>query len=107
MKTFQVDQVLMVLGENASENESLIKESNTDFIWLHLDKFPSGHIIIQSNIVSQSVLQIAAQKCLENTKYKNLKNVSIVFTTISNLNLTDKKGEVEFKSNRKTTRFKI
>ena len=107
MKTFTVEEIGIILGENANENEQVINESHPDFIWLHLDKFPSGHVVIQSNVVSQQILQIAAQKCLENTKYKNLKNISVIFTTISNLKFTEKKGEVEFRSNRKTSRFKI
>ena len=107
MKTFRIDAVVVILGENASENEALIKDSDPDHIWLHLDKFSSGHVVIQSNVVTQVMLQLAAQKCLQNTKYKNMRNVSIVFTPISNLKCTSKKGEVEFKSNRKTRRFKI
>jgi hypothetical protein len=35
------------LGENAHENDSLVKTSHQDFVWCHLENQPSPHAVIQ------------------------------------------------------------
>lgn len=107
MKSFHINEVHILLGENENDNDSLLKVAHNDHIWLHLDKFPSGHAVIQTGTINDELLHFTGQKCLENTKFRHLKNVKIVYTKISNVKLTEKKGEVIFKSNRKTNRFKL
>ena len=37
------------LGKNAQDNWDIIKNAEVNWIWMHLDKFPSGHVIICKN----------------------------------------------------------
>ena len=85
----------------------LVSESEPDHTWIHLESFPSGHVIVQCAEPSNEVLVHAMKTCLDGTKYKNMKNVKVSVTKVSNLKLTNVLGEVEFKSNRKVQSLKI
>lgn len=102
MKYFKYQNINILLGQNAKENNKLIIScKNSNYIWLHLNSFSSGHILIESENLDEKLLQYAGKICLYNTKYKNQKNIKCCYSTISNLILTEREGEVEFKSNRK------
>ena len=75
--------------------------TNKNFIWMHLHSFPSGYIIIESENPTHEILELAGNLCKSHTKYKNIKNLKICYTAISNLIKGEKVGEVYFKSNRK------
>ena len=114
MKTQNMQNVLIKLGENAKENMQLISEASPHHIWLHLDAFPSGHCIIETSFPLSShtedhnaLIQGAGNFCLQHTKFKNLKHIKVSVTYVSNLKKTDKIGEVEFNSNRKVFRFRL
>ena len=107
MKEFDVDGITMRLGETAKENWQLIGESNSDHMWMHLNSYPSGHIVIKSDNVTDELLQEAAQLCKENTKYRNLRNLKLCYTKVSNLKDGEKPGSVHFKSNRQVKTIKI
>lgn len=102
MKDFKYQNVNILLGQNSKENQQLIIScTNSNYVWLHLNSFPSGHILIECENVDNEILQYAGKICLSHTKYKNQINIKCCYTPISNVILTEKKGEVEFKSNRK------
>lgn len=102
MKDFKYQNINILLGQNAKENNQLIIScTNSNYIWLHLNSFSSGHILIESENINNELLQYAGKICLFHTKYKNQKNIKCCYTTISNLILTEIEGEVEFRSNRK------
>lgn len=107
MKVFEYDDTVVNLGQNALENTQLVGESNPNHVWVHLESFPSGHVIIQCEEPSNEVLTYAMNICLEGTRQKNMKNVKASVTKVSNLILTDTPGEVIFKSNRKVKSIKI
>ena len=107
MKVFEYESVVIKLGENALENTQLIKDALPNYTWIHLKSFPSGHVIIETEETTPALLSHAASICLQGTKQKKMKNVVTSVTSISNLYLTDKMGEVEFKSNRKVLSIKI
>jgi hypothetical protein len=103
MKLINLDDdsnTIIKLGKNAQENWNLI-ETNENFIWMHLNSFPSGHIIIENENPSNEMLYICGLHCKENTKYKNLKNLKVCYTTVGNLIKGKEIGSVYFKSKRK------
>ena len=99
METFE--EKIIKIGQSAKENWDLIDNSNQNYIWLHLDSFPSCHIVIEDENPSNELLLESARLCKENTKYRNLKNLKICYTTISNLIKGNEIGSVSYKSNRK------
>ena len=107
MKEFDIDKIIIKLGENKKENWELLKDVNPDFYWLHLNSFSSGYIIIEDTNPSDDILKEGAKICLSNTKYRNLKNIKICYTRCKNLIKGKNIGEVYFKSNRQVKDFII
>ena len=100
MKETVINDVKYIIGKNAEENWNLLdalKKINENYVWFHLDKFSSCYVIMcvtLSEINSQDYLYYGAQLCKENTKYKNMKNLKIVYTTLNKLTKTKTIGEV-------------
>ena len=99
MKTEEFNDTQIIIGQNAKENWNIIN-FNCDFIWLHLNSFPSCHVIIKDNNPDEEVLNYAAQLCKDNTKFKNLKNVKVCNTKCNNLKKGPDVGSVIYKSKR-------
>ena len=102
MKEFIEDNITIKLGENAKENWKLLN-TNPNFIWMHLDSFPSCHVIIETENPSKDVILIGATLCKSHTKYKNIKNIKVCMTTCGNLKKGENVGSVIFKSKRKVS----
>ena len=100
MKLITVEDTIIKLGTNKKENWDMLK-TNKNFIWMHLNSFPSGYIIIENENPDENILQQAGIFCKENTKYKNMRNIKVCYTTVGNVIKGDNTGEVYFKSNRK------
>ena len=100
MKTFEFENIQFLLGQNAQENWDLLN-CNDEFLWLHLNSFPSCYVIIESTDVTQNMVEFAANLCKKNTKYKNVPNIKVCYTKCSNLKKGNEVGSVTFKSNRK------
>ena len=108
MKYFIFNEIQIVLGENSEENWELIEKfKNKNVYWLHLNSFSSGHVIILTNNISDSLLKYCGNICRRYSKYKNLKNIKICYTHISNIKKGKDKGEVMFNSNRKVKTYLI
>lgn len=107
MKDFACQGVALKLGQRDFENDKLIDEARPEHMWVHLNSFPSGHVIIESDDVDDKVLQFAGQLCLQHSKVKHLRSVKAIATPISNLKKTGTLGEVQFVSKRQTRIFEI
>lgn len=89
------------IGKNAEDNWRIIKESSGDDLWFHLNSFPSPHVILRNDVdVTEYILE-CAKLCKLNSKYKNIRNIKIVYTRVDNLEFGDKVGSVNFISKRK------
>ena len=106
MKIENVDDIIIKLGTNKEENWSMLK-TNKKFIWMHLRSFPSGYIIIENENPPHEILELAGNLCKSNTKYKNMINLKICYTTVGNVIKGEKVGEVYFKSNRKVNTINL
>lgn len=99
MKKDLFNETTIILGENAQDNWNII-DFESDYIWLHLNSFPSCHIIIQDENPDNETLMYAAELCKENTKYRNLRNLKICYTKCNNLKKGTDIGSVIYKSKR-------
>ncbi len=100
VKFFVYDDISYKIGENANDNNELIQSVDSNYYWLHMNDFPSPHVIICKNILTENAIHIATKLCVlyGKKKYKHLKSFNVIITKINNLLLTDIPGEVEFKS---------
>jgi len=85
MKTEIFEETNIKIGQNAQENWNLIDVFNQNYIWMHLNSFPSCYVVIENEDPSNELLVEGARLCKDNTKYKNMKDIKICYTTISNL----------------------
>lgn len=100
MKEEVFNETTIIIGKNAQENWDII-DFDSDDIWLHLNSFPSCHVIIKDNDPDIETITYAAKLCRDNTKYKNLKNLKVCYTKCNNLNKGKDPGSVTYKSKRK------
>jgi predicted ribosome quality control (RQC) complex YloA/Tae2 family protein len=100
MKEFIYNNTKIVVGQSAQENWDMI-EFDTDKVWLHLNSFPSCHVIIDDIAPNEDTIIYAARLCKDYTKYRNLKNVKVCYTKCSNLIKGTDVGSVIYKSKRK------
>lgn len=107
MKEYHHNESLIQVGETAPENWGLIDTSSPEWWWFHLKSFPSAHVVLQKNDITEDDLIVAANHCKMATKYRNLKNVKVSYCRIKNLKKTDKVGAVTYLSKRQVKEIKI
>lgn len=100
-----VNGIKYILGENDKENHKIIKESDKDFWWFHLNDCESGHCIINTEKINNNIITIAGNYIKKYSKLKNNNNVKICYTRIENIKILDKPGMVEFYNNKKLCIF--
>ena len=89
-----IDNIIFRLGKNAKENFELIDCASKDDYWFHIDDEPSGHCIVAHNIMTKEIIITASLMVKENSKFKDKKNVKIIYTQISNIKKTKILGQV-------------
>jgi len=106
MKCIEYNNIKFYIGENAKDNWQLLDDSNMinkNFIWFHLNSFSSPYVIMYSTIEDiknksenniDDFLTFGANLCKENSKYKFLKDIKIIYTSLKKLKKTDNIGEV-------------
>ena len=95
----------ILMGENDRENDILVRQSKPKWTWVHLEKGPSPHAVIEAERATTEELYTAANLVVENSKRRFEKNVKVIYIQIRNLRLTEKAGEVILK--KKANKIKI
>ena len=99
---------LIRVGKNAQHNWNLISEADQNDIWLHLESFPSPHITISrvdhDEPIPKYIIREGAQLCKSNSKMKNMKNLTVMYTLIKNVKKTKTVGEVDVKGKYQTVK---
>ena len=106
MKVIIKDNIVYKIGQNAQENWDLL-DNNANFVWFHLRSFPSCHVVVETEDITEDVVVEGANLCLKNTKYRNLKNVKVNYTPLKNIKKSDTIGAVHFISNKKVRTITI
>ena len=96
-------EIKYVVGKNAVDNWKIYKESSQTDTIFHLNKFSSPYVIINVPFkdITNEQIYTAAQLCKSKSKYKNLPNLGVLYTSISNTSLASKPGAFHINSNRK------
>jgi predicted ribosome quality control (RQC) complex YloA/Tae2 family protein len=105
MKEIIIENTTYRIGQNAVDNTQLIKGSEPEFIWVHLEKFPSAHVIICKTEPTPDEIQEAIRLVWENSKYK-FKNIGMIYCKVKNIIHGEEPGSVSFVSNRQVTKMK-
>lgn len=103
MKIVEYNSIIYVMGENAKDNRDILdlyKNEDDKYICFHLNCFSSAYVIMLSTInnINKSKLYnhlyYGAELCKNNTKYRNFKNLKIIYTTLNKLLKADTIGKV-------------
>lgn len=84
----------ILIGQNAKENDLVIKNSSQNDIWFHLETSSSPHIVLQSNgdVVPKKYIKHVASLLFV---YKSKAPVQkVMYTEIKNVSLTKTPGSV-------------
>tara|TARA_B110001450_G_scaffold107560_1_gene101798 strand:+ start:615 stop:971 length:357 start_codon:yes stop_codon:yes gene_type:complete len=114
MKEEIYKDIKFYIGQNAQENWDLLDklfQLNPDYIWFHLNSFPSPYVIMESSIKELQTLYteseidefllVGATLCKENSKYKFLNDLKICYTSLKKLKKTNTIGEIIVKGKKK------
>ena len=100
------------IGRNEKENDTLIRNSNKNDLWFHLEDNPSPHgfisMVPNSDPNPDPNHELIYKTALLVKKYSNRKHipsVSVIYTKIENLCLTKKLGTVIIK--KKTCKINV
>jgi predicted ribosome quality control (RQC) complex YloA/Tae2 family protein len=89
----------IVIGKNKYDNNKIISENSQNDFWFHIQKMPSAHLILKCNCKKKNkCIKESAHKLKSSSKYKNLKNLKIVYTQLKNVKKTKEIGKVIIKN---------
>ena len=89
------------VGNNASENFSVIDGSKENDIWFHVKDYSSCHVVAsipedlkltKKNL--KYIIKQGAVLCKKYSKYSNVKDLAIIYTTMNNVQKTEVIGSV-------------
>jgi hypothetical protein len=106
MKELIINNVTFRQGENAADNTQLIKGSEADWMWFHLAKFPSCHVVVCQSTLDDATISAAAALVIANSKYK-FKHIGVSYCQIKNLKHGQNPGSVHFVSKRQVKNINI
>lgn len=101
MKSFLIDEFVGRLGETAEENWQLLSEARQNHTFFHLSSFPSGYVIVDTDYLSPKQVAEISTVLKENTKYRNIHNIKVDYTLVSNVRKGTKVGEALYVSSKK------
>ncbi len=112
MKTYNLGETIFKVGQNAQENWDLIREciknsneskelgkelgNSKEFLWFHLDEFPSAHVVICIEEPNNEEINYACELVIQHSKHSKFSK-KIIYTKIKNLKLGPDIGSVIFK----------
>ena len=110
MKSIEVRGILCKIGGNAIENWELLEKAKENNLLFHLSSFPSCYVICETlndDDIKLEIIKECALLCKNNTKYRNLKNIKVDYTTCNNVIKGDKIGEIIYKKNKNVKKIII
>ena len=107
MKSYVYKNINFIIGNNAKENWQILdnmKDLNEDYLWFHLNSFASPYVIMNctknemekmydKNEIKE-ILEFGAKLCKDNSKYKFLNDLKILYMPLKKLEKGNKIGEV-------------
>ena len=104
---FVNNNITFKLGKNAKQNFELIDLASDNYWWFHIDCMPSGHCIVETDILDREMIIFASNLVKEHSKSKDSKNVKIIYTQIKNIKKTKILGQVIIQNNKITKSITI
>ena len=106
MKTFSINEKIIIFGSNAKENTTLLKtyqEFNPDGLWFHLSDYPSSHGFYLGGLkLSKEELRGIGNELLRISKYNKKEDKYYMdIVKLSDVRATKTVGLVEIRNERR------
>lgn len=103
INTNNLENINFLLGRNAASNWYIYHNSDQSDTIFHLDKFSSPYVIVNLPIdqLTREQILVASIICKKKSKYKNVPEIGILYTSVSNTRLGESLGTFIIKSNNK------
>ena len=99
MKEISYEGYVILIGENAEENQQLVLNSDANDYWTHISGYPSAHAVIRNPSGARVHNKVVKRACCiiksANNKCKSIPKLQFDVCRISNLVTTDTPGLVE------------
>ena len=86
--------VLVIIGENCRENDTLVKECDGEDYWFHVSNNPSGHGVYLGDDISNDAIARVASLVKGQSKLKNMKQVKVDYLKLKYVKPTKTPGKV-------------
>jgi predicted ribosome quality control (RQC) complex YloA/Tae2 family protein len=89
---------IILVGNNSSENDKLVRESDPEDYWVHISDFSSAHAVVSPMSIGRFPLKQIKQACLivkqKNNKCKAMRKLKFDITKIKHIESTSIPGQV-------------
>lgn len=93
MKEVSYEGYIILIGENANENQHIVLNSNANDYWAHISNYPSAHAVIRNPSGSRVHNKVVKRACCiiksASKKCKSIPKLQFDVCRISNLATTD------------------
>lgn len=91
------------LGKNNIQNDYILKDSNRNDFWFHIADYHGSHVIVQTDSLSNDLIEFAATLAARFSQVKDTSNVTVNYTELRNIKKTNQKGLVTLKDFKSVT----
>ena len=77
-----VDGFKVLIGKNNVQNDTLVKKSQRDYLWLHTQKIHGSHAIIEGKDIPQDTINKVASYCAYYSQASASANVPVDYTLV-------------------------
>lgn len=104
MKSFQFNDLTFIVGQSARENWDILSRAEKDHWWVHLDDYPSAHVIVETEAALRSDELAFARQCILDQTPKAPNTARCIYAQVQWIKRGPVIGEVVIKSG-KTRQF--
>lgn len=103
MKSFQFNTLSFLIGQSALENWQILSKAEKDHWWVHLDEYPSAHVIVETEAPLVAEELAFARQCILDQTPKAPKGARCIYARVGDVGRGAVVGEVVVKP--KAARF--
>ncbi|MDR2828286.1 MAG: NFACT RNA binding domain-containing protein [Acholeplasmatales bacterium] len=75
----------ILIGLNQIQNEYIVKNSPSNYTWFHVGVFPSAHLVINSQTLTEDEIRFCAMMTAYYSRARNSSSIPINYTLVKNL----------------------
>ncbi len=98
MKSFQFQNLTFIVGTSARDNWDILSRAEKENWWVHLDNYPSAHVIVDTDVEPSAEELAFAKQCILDQTPKAPRSARCVYAQCCWLKRGTAVGEVIIKA---------